>query len=76
MAGDEEKYEYRIMAYFSEESSYGPRSYKRKVFTSYQEALAVYDEAVDNYSSYKGFDKAVIERRKITDWEKYCREET
>ena len=59
--------EYRIMAYFT--VVYSPRSYKRKVVTTKEEAEKLLSEALDYYSSYKYLDKVVIESRDVTNWE-------
>ena len=42
-------YEYRIRAYFTE--VYLPRSYKRRIFDSFEDAKAVIDEATEYYRS-------------------------
>lgn len=61
--------EYRIMAYFTQ--VYTPRSYKRKIVTTKEEAEKLLQEAIEHYSSYKyhGYlDKVVIQSREITEW--------
>lgn len=62
--------EYRIRAYFTD--TYPPRSYKRKIFHSREEAEAMYPEAREYYSGhpYTGrLLKVVIESRPIVGWE-------
>lgn len=54
------------MAYFSE--VYGPRSYKRKVVTTKEEAEKLLQEALEYYSKYKYLIKVVIESREVTEW--------
>jgi len=58
--------EYRIMAYFSE--VYGPRSYKRKIVTTKEEAEKLLQEALEYYSKYKYLIKVVIESREVSEW--------
>lgn len=58
--------EYRVMAYFSE--VYGPRSYKRKIVTTKEEAEKLLQEALKYYSSYKYLVKVVIESREVSEW--------
>lgn len=58
--------EYRVMAYFSE--VYSPRSYKRKVVTTKEEAEKLLQEALKYYSSYKYLIKVVIESREVSEW--------
>ena len=63
-------YEYRIMAYFNG-TVYGPRSYKRMVFTSKEEAERYLPQATQYYSSgpYKrDIHKVVIETREVSEW--------
>lgn len=63
-------YEYRIMAYFSEVEP--DRSYKRKIFRTYEDAQKVLEEARSYYfsPSFKNRTlKVVIERRKVSGWE-------
>ena len=74
MKGGDNMTEYRIMAYFT--NIYSPRSYKRKIFNTLEEAEKVYKEAVNYYSGsgssifcgYKYLDKVVIESREVTEW--------
>lgn len=63
-------YEYRIQVYFTEDSPYGSRSYKGKIFDELSEASALYDKAVEYYSTYNGFDRVVIEKRTVSDWKR------
>lgn len=61
--------EYRIMAYFKK--VYDPRSYKRKMFGSREEAENMLPEAIRYYSGYKYYDlmeRVVIESREVGDW--------
>ena len=61
--------EYRIQAYFTD--TYPPRSYKRKIFHSKEEAEAVYPEAKEYYSGYPYAGrllKVVIESRPVVEW--------
>lgn len=62
--------EYRIIAYFTDNAprGYQPRSYKRKIVTTYDEAMKLYNEAIVYYGKYKYFDKVVIESREVTEW--------
>ncbi len=60
-------YEYKVMAYFT--SVYGPRSYKNKIVTTEEEAKELLEKAYDYYSTYKYFDRVVIVKRKVTEWE-------
>lgn len=59
--------EYRIMAYFTK--VYGPRSYKRKIIGSREEAEKLLKAAKKYYSSYNYFDHVCIESREVTNWE-------
>ncbi len=62
-------YEYRIRAYFTE--AYPPRSYKRRIFDSYEDAKAMIAEAAEYYGSSQymdRLDRVVIEKRKISSW--------
>jgi len=62
--------EYRIMAYFKT-STYGPRSYKRKIYKTLEDAKKDYKEALAYYSSstYEGhFGRVVIESRTVSEW--------
>ena len=62
-------YEYRIRAYFTE--VYPPRSYKRRIFDSFEDAKAVIDEATEYYRSSQYMDRlnrVVIEKRMISSW--------
>ena len=62
--------EYRIRAYFTD--TYPPRSYKRKLFHSKEEAEAMYPEAKEYYSEYPYTGrllKVVIESRPVVEWE-------
>ena len=58
--------EYRVMAYFSE--VYGPRSYRRKIVTTKEEAEKLFQEASKYYLSYKYLIKVVIESREVSEW--------
>lgn len=63
--------EYRIMAYFSG-TVYGPRSYKRKIFNSLEEAKETLPQAIDYYDGYPyggRCEKVQIESREVTEWE-------
>lgn len=62
--------EYRIQAYFKE--VYQTRTFKRKVFSSFEEAEKMLPEAVEYYSGerYLGrLKKCVIESRSVGSWE-------
>ena len=62
-------YEYRIRAYVTE--VYPPRSYKRRIFDSFEDAKAVIDEATEYYRSSQYMDRlnrVVIEKRMISSW--------
>ena len=65
--------EYRIMAYFTD--IYSPRSYKRKIYKTREEAEKDFPEAEEYYHMLasrmraKGADvKVVIEERQTTEW--------
>lgn len=58
--------EYRVMAYFSE--VYTPRSYKRKIVNTREEAEELLKEAEYYYSQYRYLIKVVIEEREVTEW--------
>ena len=63
--------EYRIMAYFNDNApshSYQPRSYKRRIYTSQEEAEAALKEAKEYYSGYKYIKNVVIEQRNVSRW--------
>lgn len=62
-------YEYRIRAYFTK--VYTPRSYKRKVVYTLEEAEALYHEAVEYYYGYNYLDRIVIEGRRVSEWEPF-----
>ena len=62
--------EYRIMAYFHGKI-YSPRSYKRKIFASLEEAQSCLEEATRFYSGYpysNWLKKVVIESRSVSEW--------
>lgn len=57
------------MAYFTD--VHKPRSYRRKVFDSFEDALQVLPDAEEYYSKkayQKYFDKLQIECREVTPW--------
>ena len=58
--------EYRVRAYFTE--VYRPRTYKRKITESLEEAEKLLEEAKKYYASYKYLDEVVIESRQVTNW--------
>lgn len=58
--------EYKIVAYFSK--VYSPRSYKRKIVSSYDEAVSLLAEAKDYYDRYSYLEDVRIEEREVTDW--------
>lgn len=58
--------EYRVMAYFTK--VYTPRSYKRKIVTTWEEAVKLLEKAKDYYSGYNYLEKVVIESREVTAW--------
>lgn len=62
--------EYRVMAYFKEDAPKGnqPRSFRRKIVRSPEEASELLQEALQYYSEYKYIDRVVIETREVTDW--------
>ena len=64
--------EYRIMAYFNADApkGYQSRSYKRKVFTTKEDAILMFPEACIYYAGYKYLDRVVIESRVVSEWEK------
>lgn len=71
LIGEPEKpegdYEYRVRAYFNSDS-YGPRSYKRKVVSTEEDAKRLLEEALEYYASYKYLDRVVIEKRRVEGW--------
>ena len=66
-------YEYQIRAYFKEDAPRGylPRSYKRKIVESLDEAKKLLEEAKRYYSTYKYLDRVVIEEREVGVWEEH-----
>lgn len=63
--------EYRIMAYFSDDApphSYKPRSYKKKIYTTREEAEEALKEAKEYYSKYRYIECVLIEQRNISKW--------
>ena len=63
--------EFRIRAYFSDNApphSNQPRSYKRKIYASQEEAEAALKEAREYYSRYKYIKEVVIEERNVSRW--------
>ena len=58
--------EYRVMAYFTD--VYAPRSYKRKIVNTLEEAEKLLKAAKRYYSSYKYLSRVVIESREVTEW--------
>lgn len=58
--------EYRVRAYFTD--VYAPRSYKRKVVYTREDAEKLLTEAREYYSTYKYLDRVVIESRKVGKW--------
>ena len=59
--------EYKVMAYFSK--VYTPRSYKRKIVNTIQEATDLLAQAKLYYAEYPYLEKVVIESREVTEWE-------
>ena len=59
--------EYRVIAHFTK--VYEPRSYKRKIVTTREEAEKLLKVAKKYYSSYNYFDHVSIESREVTNWE-------
>ena len=59
--------EYRIVAHFTQ--VYLPRSYKRKIYKSFAEAMADWKIALGYYSKYRYFDRLVLESRVVTEWD-------
>lgn len=64
--------EYRVVAYFKDTApmGYQPRSYRRKIVTTYKEAKSLLKEAKAYYKNYNYLKKVVIESREVTEWEK------
>ena len=58
--------EYRVMAYF--DKVYEPRSYKRKVVATLEEAKEILKEAMSYYSRYPYLNRVVIEVRDVSEW--------
>lgn len=62
--------EYRIMAYFKDNAPKGnqPRSFRRKVVSTSQEAEQLLQDALLYYERYAYIDRVIIESREITEW--------
>jgi hypothetical protein len=71
--------EFRIRAYFSDDApphSNQPRSYKKKIYTSQEEAEVALKEAREYYSRYRYIEEVVIEQRNVTKWKQQTERNT
>ena len=63
--------EYRVMAYFKDNAPKGnqPRSFRRKIVNTYEQAVTLRNDALMYYEGYRYIDKVVIESRETSEWE-------